>query len=196
MKATARSNQGDKNIRKILKKAFWDRDVPPKKWRKTLAQGDPSVSRNIVASSFKHLPSRWLVNQIGEETFIKRWPVLREVLQNENDPIAKQRLDSWDALWGILAVGDSQHPVCPEIGAMGSKKRELLKGVIRCGICSVYDLARSVGRDYSRVYKDVRVLTESGFVSVEQKKTAQNRNVNILRARFSINPELAERARA
>ena len=193
MKPTApRQCQSNKDLQKTLKMAFWDRTIPPAKWRKAICQGDPELYDNVIASSFKYLPMRWLVDQVGEERFVKRWPLLRGSLQDVHDPIAMQRLEAWDALWGILSVGDSQYPIREEIISLGRKKLELLRTIVTHGVCSTYNLAKISGRNYSRVYKDVQYLVEEGLVSSYQGISRENRRVNILRATFSVNSELIE----
>jgi hypothetical protein len=188
MKAIAAVQSSSDEIAKILKMAFWDRNISPSRWLRVLSQGEPE--RNVVISSFTYLPVRWLVHQLGEVVFVKRWPMLREVLVAERDPLTAQRLEAWDALWGILAVGDSQYPVRQDIAQMGSKKRELLKAIVHHGSVSPYDLARTTGRDYSRIYKDVCSLVESKLVSLQKKRTAQNRMINMLQPEHSVNRHL------
>jgi hypothetical protein len=188
---TTRKAIKDKGIEKMLKMAFWDRTVPPKKWKRAILAGDPAPFRNVVIPSFKYLPTRWLLDQIGDEGFIRRWPLVRSLLHDSQDPIAMQRLETWDAIWGILSVGDSQYPVIPEIVSLGRKKLGLLRIIVSHGACSTYSLYKISGRDYSRIYKDVQDLVERGLVTVHQKKTAKNRAVNILRAMFSVNSVLA-----
>lgn len=191
MKTTAFRQAGDEDIQKMLKMAFWDRTIAPAAWRQAIRRGEIEVCRNVISASFKHLPVRWFVRQMGEDVFIKRWPVLRTVLADRHDPIAIQRLEAWDTLWGILAVGDSQYPVRAEIANMGRKKRGLLKAIVHNGISSTYELAKSSGRDYGRVHKDVRSLVDAGLISLRREKTAENRAINILEPRFSVNGQLA-----
>jgi hypothetical protein len=191
MKTTASRQAGDEDIQKTLKMAFWDRNIAPATWRQAISRGEIESCRNVISASFKHLPVRWLMRQMGEEMFIKRWPVLRTVLADRHDPIAIQRLEAWDALWGMLAVGDSQYPVRAEIANMGRKKRGLLKDIVHNGTSSTYELAKSSGRDYGRVYKDVRSLIDAGLVSMKRERTAENRAINVLQPRFSVNGELA-----
>src|ERR1039457_259704 len=196
MKPTAlRQSKIDKDIQKTLKMAFWDRTIPHSEWRKAISQGDPKTHCNVIVSSFKYLPMRWLVDHIGEEKFVKRWPLLRGSLEDSRDPLSMQRLEAWDAIWGILSVGDSQYPIRKEIVSLGRKKLDLLKTIVTHGVCSTYDLSKISGRNYSRVYKDVRYLVEGKLVSLTQEKTAENRTVNILRSTLSVNSDLVESSR-
>lgn len=188
---STKSHQEDKDIGKTLKMAFWDRTVPPQKWKKAISQEDPECCHNVIVSSFKFLPIRWVVQQIGEEIFIKRWPILRRTLEQEKDPLVMQRIEAWDAVWGILSVGDSQYPIRPEVASLGRKKRDLLRAIVQNGACSAYGLSKSSGRDYSRVYKDVQELAEAGLVCV-RKERAKGRTVNILKPAFSVNSDLWE----
>lgn len=192
MKASVSEHSGGDDIRKVLKMAFWDRTLSPSKWLTAICGGDIEVCRNIIVPSFKFLPLRWLVHQIGVDVFVKRWPVLRDALNDCNDPLLMQRRSAWDALWGLLSVGDSQHSVRMDIAVLGRKRRELLRIIVNHPAVSTYDLAKITGRDYSRVHKDVRQLVATGLVSLCPARTAENRAVNILQPVFSVNRELAE----
>ncbi len=119
----------------------------------------------VFVQSFLHLPMGWLREEIGDEKFITIWPEVRKGF-DENRPFEAASLDAWDAIWGVIAAGDSQYPVSLEVARLPRMRREVLKTVIRNPGISIYDLAKIIRRDYRRVLKDVRLLTEMGEIEI------------------------------
>lgn len=69
-------------------------------------------------------------------------------------------------------------------------RREVLKTVVRNPGISIYDLAKGLKRDYSRVLKDVRLLTEIGEVEMRPDPQSSRKAKQLIPAR-SINAALA-----
>lgn len=69
-------------------------------------------------------------------------------------------------------------------------RREVLKTIVCNPGISIYDLAKGLKRDYSRVLKDVRLLTEIGEVEMRLDPQSSRRAKQLLPVR-SINAQLA-----
>jgi len=142
----------------ILRSAFWSGRFTYRKWRGILRRG-PQAHRRVFAQAFLHLPMEWLLDEIGTERFISIWPEVRKGFSTDS-ALAKTVLDAWDALWGVKAAGDSQYPIRPGIIQLARKRREVLKAIVSNPGISIYGLAKMTHRNYSRVFKDVRLLAE------------------------------------
>jgi len=141
----------------ILTSAFWSSRLTYRKWRGIVRSG-PQTHKRVFVQAFLHLPMEWLLAEIGTEQFISIWPEVRTGFSTDS-ALEKTVLDAWDALWGVKAAGDSQYPITPNIAPLSRKRRDALKTIVRNPGISIYDLAKRTRRDYSRVFKDVRLLT-------------------------------------
>ena len=142
----------------IIRSAFWSGHLTYRKWRGIVRRG-PQAHMRIFVQSFLHLPMDWLLGELGDEKFISLWPEVRKEFSTDS-PFETAMRDAWDAIWGVMTAGDSQYPVSSEIARLPRMRREVLKKVVCNPGISVYDLAKRLSRDYSRVLKDVRLLTE------------------------------------
>jgi hypothetical protein len=149
----------------------------------------PAAHMRIFVQSFLHLPMDWLLGELGDEKFISVWPQVRQEFSADS-PFETAMRDAWDALWGVKVAGDSQYPVRSELAGLPGKRREALKAIVRNPGISVYELARELHRDYSRVFKDVRLLIEMGEIQVRQDVRSNRKIKRLLPAR-SINTALA-----
>jgi hypothetical protein len=111
------------------------------------------------------MPMDWLLSEIGNEKFISTWPEIRKRF-DEASPFDRTVRDAWDAIWGAMAAGDSQYPVISEISSIPRMRREVLRTVVQNPGITIYDLAKRLQRDYSRVLKDVRLLADMGEIEI------------------------------
>ncbi len=172
----------------ILRSAFWSGRLTYRVWRGMVRRG-PGAHLRVFVQSFLHLPIDWLLSELGDEKFISVWPQVRGEFSSES-PFELTMRDAWDALWGVKVAGDSQYPVSSELAGLPGKRREVLKAVVRNPGISVYALARELGRDYSRVFKDVRLLIEMKEIQARPDARSKRKIKQLLPAR-SINTALA-----
>jgi DNA-binding transcriptional ArsR family regulator len=166
MKKRNMKTREDKN--RILIKAFWSGRMDYRKWRRII-RNTPEGHRKTFYQSFLHLPMRWLLKEIGTERFVKIWPLIRYEFRDTSAADWKAK-DGWDALWGMITVGDSQYPVTPQVSGLSRKRREIMRLIVRTPGISFYEIAKETKRDYSRVYKDISLLKEMGMVNSIEKK--------------------------
>jgi len=177
-----------KNLESALRAAFWSGNLPAKKWRQAVM--DPAMGHKaILKTSFEQMPAAILVGNLGEKTFLKRWPGIRKLFDPEN-PGDQKRLLLFDSTWGILATGDSQYPVSDKVASLSKGRLELLRQIVNDPGISIYALSLKVRRQYSRVFKDVQLLVRQELVDVGKDATA-GRVLSRLYARDSINTRLA-----
>lgn len=143
----------------------------------------------VFVQSFLHLPMDWLLGEIGDEKFMSIWPEVRKGFSMDS-PFETTALDAWDARWGVMAAGDSQYQVSPEVARLPRMRREVLKTVVRNPGISIYGLAKGLKRDYSRVLKDVRYLTEIGEVEMRPDQQSSRKAKQLIPVR-SINAVLS-----
>lgn len=176
---------------RILRQAFWSGKISYRKWRGILL-GDATAHRNILLQAFRYLPISWLLREIGEDRFVKIWPSLRDGF-DVSSPEERNAKDAWDAVWGIVAAGDSQYPVDAAVGDLSTKRREILKLVINRPGATAYAIAKETGRSYSRVYKDIGMLVEKGVIEARQPLPGSVRKERCIVPKKSINASLAQR---
>lgn len=172
----------------ILRAAFWSGRMTYRKWSGIIRKG-PEEHMWFFVQSFLHLPMDWLRKEIGDEKFITIWPEVRKGF-DKNIPLEAASLDAWDAIWGVIATGDSQYPVSAEVARFPRMRREVLKTVVRNPGISICDLAKRLDRDYSWVLKDVRLLTEMGEIEIRLDPQSRRKAKRLIPAR-SINTALA-----
>jgi len=174
--------------RMILRSAFWSGDLTYRKWRGIVRKG-PQGHARVFIQSFLHLPMDWLLEEIGDERFISIWPDVRTGFATDS-PFEKTVMDAWDALWGVIAAGDSQYPVSSEIARLPRMQREVLKTIVCNPEISIYDLAKKTRRDYSSVLRDVCLLTEMDEIN-SRLNPRSNRKAKQLLPMRSINAALS-----
>jgi predicted transcriptional regulator len=84
----------------------------------------------------------------------------------------RDALDRFEAAWNRLAEGERVRPYhvlslenLPAVTkALSSARWELLKALKAGGACSVYELARRLGRNYKNVHTDVAALLGAGLI--------------------------------
>jgi predicted transcriptional regulator len=84
----------------------------------------------------------------------------------------RDALDRFEAAWNRLAGGERVRPYhvlsledLPAVTkALSPARWSLLKALKEAGACSVYELARRVGRDYKNVHSDVAALRQAGLL--------------------------------
>ncbi len=176
----------------ILRSAFWSGRLTYRKWRGIVRKG-PEEHMRVFVQSFIHLPMDWLLEEIGEERFISIWPEVRRGFDKDS-PLEASTLDAWDAIWGVKAAGDSQYPVSSEVAGLPKMRREVLRAIVCNPGISIYDLAKRLKRDYSRVLKDVHLLSNMGEVEMrpdpqssrKAKRLVPVRSINAVLARIAI----------
>lgn len=173
----------------ILRSAFWSGHLTYRKWRGFVRRG-PQAHMRVFVQSFLRLPMDWLLGELGDEKFISIWPDVRNEFKMDA-PFEIMVRDAWDAIWGVMAAGDSQYPVSTEVARLSRMRREVLKTVVRNPGISIYDLAKRLNRDYSRVFKDVHLLV--GIDEIQSRPDPRSsRKANHLLPVHSINARLSE----
>lgn len=176
----------------ILRAAFWSGRMTYRKWRGIIRKG-PEEHMWFFVQSFLHLPMDWLREEIGDKKFITIWPEVRKEF-DKNKPLEAASLDAWDAIWGVIAAGDSQYPVSAQVALFPRMRREVLKTVVRNPGINIYDLAKMIRRDYRTVLKNVRLLNEMGEIeirldpqsSIKAKQLIPTRSINAALAGFTL----------
>jgi hypothetical protein len=177
------------NLESAIRSAFWSGNLPEKKWRRAIREPSPD-HKTILKTSFDHMPAVILVSELGERAFIKRWPEIRKLFDRGNVDDQK-RLLLFDSTWGILATGDSQYPVSEKVASMSRGRLGLLREIVNYPGVSIYALSLKVHRQYSRVFKEVKLLVQQRLVEI-RKDEAQGRRISKLYPRESINAKLAD----
>ncbi|HWA36593.1 MAG TPA: MarR family transcriptional regulator [Burkholderiales bacterium] len=85
----------------------------------------------------------------------------------------RDALDRFEAAWNRAAQGErlrSYHVLSVEdlpalTRALSPARWDLLKCLRERGACSVYELARRLGRNYKNVHTDVAALTDAGVLA-------------------------------
>jgi len=153
---------------KVLRKAFWSGTMAYRKWRRII-RGEVEAHNGVFCQSFRHLPMRFLLQEVGKDHFVRIWPELHNSL-SEDSPEDKRARDAWDALWGMMTVGDSQYPVSSAVSNLSKKRREVMRLIVGNPGTSAYGIAKITGRDYSRVHKDISMLMDMGIVNAIEGK--------------------------
>ena len=89
-------------------------------------------------------------------------------------------LDRFEAAWNRVAAREPVRPWrvlsledLPALTrALSPARWDLLKALRQGGACSVYELARRLGRDYKNVHTDVAALLNAGLVERAEGKIA------------------------
>lgn len=176
----------DRNV--ILRSAFWSGRLTYRAWRGIMRKG-PKGHGRVFVQSFLHMPIAWLRKELGDDKFISIWPEVRKGFDKDS---ASERtsLEAWDAIWGVIAVGDSQYPISPQVARLSRLRREALRIIVQNPGISTYGLAKKTGRDYSRVLKDVSLLIKLREVETRLDPRS-SRKVKLLLPMHSINARLA-----
>lgn len=183
-----RTDTGYENIRSALRTAFWSGGISVKKWRRAIRARSLS-HKALVKTSFMHMPSVLLVREIGRKEFIKRWPELRKLFNPRNNS-ERKRLLLFDSIWGLLTAGDSQYPVSEQIARLSKGRRQILREIVNHPGITIYALSEKVNRQYSRVFKEVKMLAALNLVDIKEDRH-QGRKISKLTSPHSINTELA-----
>lgn len=88
----------------------------------------------------------------------------------------------------MIATGDSQYPVDPDVAMMSHKRREILRLVVCNPGISAYSVAKRTERNYSRVYKDIQMLIEKGMVESRPRAGSMRRELQLI-------PKMSDNAR-
>lgn len=180
------------DLQALINEGFWGGNLPVARW--SAAIKDPMrASRFIIKTSFDYMPSKVLIHEMGEKQFIKAWPAIRSLFDQQNQQDLK-RLKIFDCSWGILAAGDSQYPVSQKVANLSKGQRALLSEVVTWPGISIYALHKRAEREYSRVFKEVKLLVEQQLIEI-RKAVQSGRVVSCLFAAESINTKLFEMER-
>jgi len=173
-----------------IRKTYWSGPPPLERflawWR------NPRRHAAMLRAALTYMdPMALLRFAMGSEWLVRHWPDLREGF-SESDPLETQARDVWDALWGAYAVGDSQYPahLMRTVAHLGKARRRLLREIVVEPGLSVYALAKRLRRDYSRVYKDVRLLETLGLVETREARTPQGRRQRLCFACDTVGKDL------
>ena len=131
------------------KMAFWDQGhIEYKTWRADFNNN----KINVIVSSVNFMRASDLIDLLGQNDFIKFWTSLRHI--KPLNPIKRTILDG---AWSSMVVGDPTIKVNPDIRTFHAKKRHTLKTIAQSeGNESIYALAKRMGRNYRRVFDDVK----------------------------------------
>jgi len=149
-----------------------------RRWRGIMRRG-PEGHRKTFRQSFLYLPVRWLLHEIGEERFVEVWPGIRDEFSMDSSE-ERTAVNAWDAVWGMIAAGDSQYPVDPDVAMISRKRREILQLIVRNPGISAYSVAKKTGRDYSRIYKDIQTLIEKGMIESRPRVGSIRREMQLI----------------
>lgn len=145
-----------------------------------------------MATAFRHLPFRFILNEYGKDRFIKDWPTIRKEFRSD-EPLDQKPLAIFDAIWGIWTIGDSQYPVSSYVAGLSKKRRAILRLIVKHPGISVYRLSLKQGREYSSVHKDVNRLIQQELLDAVVIRTPTGRTQKKLSAPHSINFRLLQR---
>ncbi len=142
-----------------------------------------------MATAFRHLPMKFILEEYGKGRFIHDWPTIRNEFSLDQ-PLDHRPLETYDAIWGIWCVGDSQYPVSSKVARLSKRRKQIMRLIINEPDISIYSLAKKQSRDYSSVHKDVKYLIAQGLLDSEVTKS-NGRTIKKIFAPDSINTRLA-----
>jgi len=145
------------------KMAFWDQgQLEFKNWRADFK----SNKANVIVSSVNFMRASDLIDLIDQTNFIKIWPSLREI--KPLNPIKRTILDG---AWSSMVVGDPTIKVNSSIKTFHAKKRQTLKTIAESeGNESIYAIAKRMGRNYRRVFDDVKDFEKKNLIKLTENK--------------------------
>ncbi|MYI88693.1 MAG: hypothetical protein F4082_00025 [Gammaproteobacteria bacterium] len=170
----------------ILRQAFWSGAPTYRQFRGYLR--DVETHKKIVATSFRHLPMNFILEEYGKDRFIRDWPKIRSEF-NFDQPLDQKPLETYDAIWGLWCVGDSQYPVSSAVARLSKRRKHIMRLVINEPGISIYSLAKRQNRNYSSVYKDVKYLIDLNLLDTTVAKS-RGRIIKKIVAPDSINTRL------
>ena len=166
---------------KISRTCFQDRVMPYAYWFAAVTDQAHHEHQKILNQSVSIFSGAEFVRLLGDQQFTDTWQNIREDVDTQRTSIRQGKV-ILDGLWSMMVTGFafSQHAF--KIQKPISKQ---LKATY-VDICSrstknIYQVARDMGRPYSRVYADIKRLQAIGLVNASSKVQAGKR-VTLLRA--------------
>lgn len=142
--------------------AFWSKRLRFREWKRQMTAPEQHLSTALHALAW--MPASFLLDQLGEQWFIKRWPILRgEMVRLEGD-LFTSTVSALDAIWGAITLGDAQYRPKKIFSTLSKGRLELLRYLIANPGETTYAAARALGRDYSRVHKEIHWLETHNLV--------------------------------
>ena len=152
----------------ILRQAFWSGAPTYRQFRGYLR--DVERHKKSVATSFRHLPMKFILEEYGKDRFIRDWPKIRSEFSFDQ-PLDQKPLETYDAIWGLWCVGDCQYPVSSTVARLSKRRKQIMRLTINEPGISIYSLAKRQSRNYSSVYKDVKYLIDRNLLDATAAKS-------------------------
>ena len=145
------------------KMAFWDQGhIEYKTWRADFNNN----TINVIVSSVNFMRASDLIDLLGQNDFIKIWTSLRHI-----KPLNSIKRTILDGAWSSMVVGDPTIKVNPVIRTFHAKKRHTLKTIAESeGNESIYAIAKRMGRNYRRVFDDVKDFEKKNLIRLAENK--------------------------
>ena len=145
------------------KMAFWDQgQLEFENWRTDFK----NKKSNVIEASVNFMRASDLINLIGQKDFIKSWPSINQ--HNQLNPIKRAILDG---AWGMNTIGDPTVKIDPILSRFHTKKRYTLKTIAESeGNESIYAIAKRMGRNYRRVFDDIKDFESKNLIELIEKK--------------------------
>ncbi len=139
--------------------AFWDQGkLDYTQWLFAFKSGNS----NTLRQSINYMRAADLIHLIGKRSFIKAWPLLRNT-----DELNENKKAILDAAWGFYVAGDVSFPVSASATRFHPKKLETLRVLAKSsGHESIYQIAKTTGRNYRRVYDDIMDFVADGIAVI------------------------------
>lgn len=170
----------------ILRQAFWSGSPTYRQFRGYLR--DVEKHKKSVATAFRHLPMKFILEEYGKDRFIRDWPKIRSEFSFDQ-PLDLKPLETYDAIWGLWCVGDCQYPVSSTVARLSKRRKQIMRLTINEPGISIYSLAKEQSRDYSSVYKDVKYLIDRKLLDATAAKS-RGRTIMKMTAPDSVNTRL------
>ncbi len=170
----------------FLRQAFWSGAPTYRQFRGYLR--DAEKHKKIVATAFRHLPMKFILEEHGKERFIRDWPKIRSEFSFDQ-PLDQKPLETYDAIWGLWCVGDCQYPVSSTVARLSKRRKQIMRLAINEPGISIYSLAKQQSRNYSSVYRDVKYLIDRRLLDATMAKSC-GRTIKKIVAPDSINSRL------
>ena len=173
----------------ILRQAYWSGAPTYRQFRGYLR--DVEKHKKSVATAFRHLPMKFILEECEKDRFIRDWPKIRSEF-SVDQPLDLKPLETYDAIWGLWCVGDCQYPVSSTVARLSKRRKQIMRLTINEPGISIYNLAKKQSRDYSSVYKDVKYLIDQRLLDATAAKS-RGRTIKKIVAPDSINTRLVRK---
>ena len=145
------------------KMAFWDQGhLEFKNWHADFK----NKKSNVIEASVNFMRASDLIGLIGQKDFIETWPSISQ--HKQLNPIKRTILD---AAWGVNTIGDPTVKIDLRLSRFHAKKCHTLKIIAESeGDESIYEIAKRMGRNYRRVFDDIKDFESKNLIRLIEKK--------------------------